>query len=517
MSIEKGNSPGLPSADTAEQVRLVGNQGDSIPVPRPPRLGLGIALVLAGGLLGWGAASASGNPATPTPTVVTAGSVTDPVVPRDTRPAPIVTWSEATATPGIPPGYEYAGTSDAVEIGGTIYLIVNLANSATGELTSSLWLSDDGLDWVAEEFEVGEGVVASDLTVVDDRLYMTGSVDNQPALFRSISGRPVGGSSWNRIELGGGADTSPYRLTTEVNASGDVLTVAVGSYDIWRDLLQPFVPSEIDLDDRSYVLREDGTLFAARIANRIESAEAINVLGREPEVVVTQDSVWVRLVAADGREALRTVPLPDGVHPLMTEPPLNNIPLAMVWRSSEEDRFLPVTARSALPQGLSTALAWGDRFVAAVFEPGGVFSDSERATLWTSASGQTWSTLEAQPPPGCSPHSLAVSGSRIHLRAEDGTECVRSGDSEWEILSERNEVAYVSGGPAGFIGYPNAFGYSSALFSRDGIDWTEIEMPGLAPYPRFSILESRLVVLSVDRPRPGRPGQIQVWVGEIAP
>jgi hypothetical protein len=514
MAIERDPGYELSPPET-DQVRLLADQGNPLPEPRPPRLGLGIALVLTGGLLGWFVASLGSEPAAPAPTVADAESAIGPVVPRDGRPAAVVTWTEATAAPGIPAGYEYAGTSDAVEIDGTIYVTVNFTNAETGRTTSSLWLSDDGLEWVAEEFEVGEEFVANDLTATADGLYATGSIDNQPALFRSVPGRAVGGSSWNRIELAGAADMSPHLLTTEVDGSGDLITVAVGSFDVWRDLLQPLVPSDVDLGDPSYVLRDDGALFATTTENGVDFGEVIDVLSTEPEVVVTHDNVWVRLVTADGREVLRTVPLPDGAYPLVTEPPLNNIPLVMVWRSTEAGEFLQVTARSVLPEGFFVAHPWGEGMLAATFAPGGVFSDSDRGTLWTSASGRAWRPIEPQPPAACSAYSVAVSGTRIHLTGEDGTQCVRSGDSAWEVLADRNEVAYVSGGPAGFIGYPHAFEYDSALFSRDGVVWTEIEMPGLAPYPTVSILEDRLVALSVNQPRPNRPSQIQVWVGDI--
>lgn len=516
MAVGRRSESNTAGDKPAGSVRLTGDHEDSQFEPRPPRLGYGIALVVAGGLLGWGIASAGGDPSPPTPTVADAVDAAATVVPRDTRPAPTVMWTEAITTPGIPAGYEYAGASDAVEVDGTIYLIVNLEDTATGVISSNLWLSTDGREWIAENFAFDkEEFIARDLTVARNGLLLTGTFDNEPALLRSISGRAVGGSSWNRIELAGADDFRPRELTTEVDGSGDAITVVVGSFDIWRDLLQPLVAPDIDLGDPSYVFRADGTLFAPRTENGVDFGESIDVLSAEPEVVVTHDSVWVRLVTVDGSEVLRTVPLPDGAYPLVAEPPLNDIPVAMVWRSNEDGEFRQVTARSALPEGFFRAHPWGDRLLTATFESGGVFSSSDRATLWTSALGRAWRSLESQPPPECSGYSLAVSGTRIHLTGDDGTQCVRSGDSDWEVLSPRSDAAYVTGGPAGFIGYPNAFEYDSALFSRDGIIWTEIVMPGLAPYPTVSVLENRLVALSVNRPRPNRPTQIQVWVGEI--
>ena len=515
MADETARKARMPSAEKEDAISVIADRAGTPPGPQPPRLGLGLALVLAGGLVGWGAASLGTESSPPTPAETDAVAAAEPIVPRDSRPEPTVTWTEANLTPGIPAGSEYAGTSPAVELDGTLYMTVSTSDPTTGEVASSLWQSPDGLEWVTEEFAVGEPVVASHLTVADGGLYLTGQVANQPALFRSVPGRAIDGSSWTRLELEGAIAMDLRLITTQVDGTGDAITVAVGLYDIWRDLLQPLVPDDIDLTDPSFVLRDDGTLFRTGTRNGVEFGEPIEVLSEEPEVVVTDDSVWVRLVTTDGTEVLESVPLPDGAHPLVAEPPLTSIPLAMVWRSSEDGKFLQVTSRSVLPDGFFAAHPWGDRLLAATLEPGSGFAGAERVTLWNSASGRAWRPVEPQPPPACLPYSLAVSGIRIHLTAEDGTQCVRSGDSGWEVLAGKSEVDYVAGGPAGFIGYPSAFEGDVAQFSRDGIVWADIEMPGLAPYHTVSILDDLLIALSVGASQPNQPTPVQIWVGEI--
>jgi hypothetical protein len=84
------------------------------------------------------------------------------------------------------------------------------------------------------------------------------------------------------------------------------------------------------------------------------------------------------------------------------------------------------------------------------------------------------------------------------------------------VIKEPSEAAYVVGGGAGFIGYPNAFDYDAALFSQDGLSWEKIEIPGLEPYPTLSVLEERLMVLSVGRPRATGQMRISIWLGEPA-
>ena len=103
----------------------------------------------------------------------------------------------------------------------------------------------------------------------------------------------------------------------------------------------------------------------------------------------------------------------------------------------------------------------------------------------------------------------------MHLTSEDGIQCVRDLGTPWEILEESSTSTYVVGGPAGFVGYPDSFEYDSALFSRDGIAWASIEVPGSEPYPTLYILRNRLLALSANRPRENQSTQIDIWVGEI--
>ena len=47
------------------------------------------------------------------------------IVARDERPAPIVTWTPATAVPQVPRNLDYAGTSNVVEFDDTMFVLFN--------------------------------------------------------------------------------------------------------------------------------------------------------------------------------------------------------------------------------------------------------------------------------------------------------------------------------------------------------------------------------------------------------
>ncbi len=502
----------MPSPTTENPVRPLPQSNPQQREPNPPRLLLGAVLLALGGLVGWVAASLGGGAAVTTTAPPTTASEAGVI--RDTGPLPTVTWTAATSVPTVPSGFDYAGTSTMVEIDGITHVIVNFQDSTTGEVASELWQSTDGLEWSSRPLVADEPVEGFDLAASGSTLLMTGRGTDELALYRSIPGRVVGGSSWFRVELATPTDYRLESLTPIVNGQGDVLVMAVGYLDIWRDVIGPHLPTDIDLTDPRYVLREDGVLFETRTERGVDYAEVVPVLSGVPELVATEDSVWIHLVTAEGEEVLQTVPLPRGAYPTTASPSLNRIPLVMAWISAG-DEFLPVTSSNALPWGLLFPQAWGDGFVAANYDLDESFGITERPTLWVSSSGRAWQQEEEQPPRQCGPAELTVSGRRMHLTADDGTQCVRDLGSSWEVLPESPTVSYTIGGPAGFVGYPDAFAYDQALFSRDGVSWVEIEVPGPAPYPTLSILRDRLVAMSVDRPRPDRPSRIEIWVGEI--
>lgn len=89
--------------------------------------------------------------------------------------------------------------------------------------------------------------------------------------------------------------------------------------------------------------------------------------------------------------------------------------------------------------------------------------------------------------------------------------------TEWAVITDPNSSArFFAGGPAGFVGYPYQFEYEPAVFSRDGLSWSRIEVPGLESYQMLSILDDRLLALSIVQTRPTDPVQIDIWVGELA-
>ncbi|MCP4966292.1 MAG: hypothetical protein GY926_13800 [bacterium] len=60
---------------------------------------------------------------------------------------------------------------------------------------------------------------------------------------------------------------------------------------------------------------------------------------------------------------------------------------------------------------------------------------------------------------------------------EDGTQCIRDVDGEWQVLDQPSKVAYVVGGGADLLGYPNYFEYDEAVFSENGLERTSVTLP----------------------------------------
>lgn len=206
--------------------------------------------------------------------------------------------------------------------------------------------------------------------------------------------------------------------------------------------------------------------------------------------------------------------MPNDVYPHGSDFSLTRIPLARAWTSDNGIDFLEITGPDALPQGLLLPYPWDSGFTAAADRPDDSAVD-EQGLLMTSTRGRAWRIDDRQPPPECPPAQLSVSGGRIHLVGEDGTQCVRDTQSEWGVLPDQLAASFTVGGVAGFVAYANSFQYDAGHFSRDGISWTDIDIPGLAPYPTLSVLNDRLVAFSVDRPRPNRPVEIGIWVGDL--
>ena len=491
-------------------------QGHEPNRPGPPHFGIGAALLVIGALVGWGASSLGAGSTATTTTTSTAieASAGSAIVPRDSRPPPTVAWTRATTVPTAPQGFEYAGTSNFIEFNGSIFTIVNFRNGVGDETTSQLWHSEDGKDWTAEEFDVGQSVTGLHITKSGNSLLVTAGSATGTVLLRSIPGRSIGGSSWSPASLPGAGVITPEFGATIVSDEGNFLVYSMGEMDIWRQAIEPLLPPGIDLDDPRYVFREDGTLFLTATVDGVDSAEVIPLLAESPEVVATEDFVWIRLVGIEGDEVLETFPLPDGVYPIGSDFSLTRIPLAQAWMSGDGNEFLEITGPDSLPEGLLLPQPWDGGFIAAAYGPEDSAIDYQ-GLLLTSVTGRAWRVDDQQPPQECSASWLSVSGDRIHLSGEEGTQCVRDPGSEWEILPDRLAANLTVGGDAGFVAYADSFQYDAGRFSRDGISWIEIEIPGLAPYPTLSVLDDRIVAFSVDRPRPNRPVEIEIWVGDL--
>ncbi len=268
-----------------------------------------IAFLVIGGLIGWGVASLGGD------AIVTASSTT--TLPTDSSPLgdatleperiPTVAWTGATTVPSFPEGADYAGATDPVELDGAIYLAINFADRDSGTISNELWISADGADWSSTTIDLEESVRVTDLTAVHDGLLVAGTSDRGFGLWRSIAGRAIGEDSWSRIQLAMPADLVAGIHSTTVNDDGEIITTIIGNIDIWRDVIAPYVPSSVALNDPTTRLAE-GVLYT-------RDQTEIALFAEPPQVLMTDDTVWIRLLTPDGEETLLTRELPPGVYP----------------------------------------------------------------------------------------------------------------------------------------------------------------------------------------------------------
>lgn len=497
-----------PRDDLAESVGPLDQPG---PVPhRPPRLAVMAALLAIGGLLGWGAASWGASTAATNDDAPVSQSAASPlgISSRDATTATTVIWTEATMVPPIPSGLDYAGSSAAAELGDTVYIVINYTGP-TGELSSELWSSGDGVTWQTTPLLVGESAAPFELTVFGDSLLLTGTTETGLAVWISRPDRVIDGVSWNQVALAVPPSLSAQLYTTVVSDENEIVTMLLGEFNVYRSTIEPYLPEGTDLDDADTFYTGDEFVYS--------DAGAIQIFAEPPEIFIGNGNVWIRLVTLEGNEILQTIPLPEAAYPLASTPSLATIPIAMMWRSENGTEFLPVTSRSALPVGYFLPERWGNGFVAAVAERPDSSSPGDIFTLWGSNSGRAWQPEKLQPSSQCSPFFFATSGDRMLLVGEDGTQCVHDIGEQWNTLDEPSSVEYVVGGDAGFIGYPNDFEYDTALFSRDGLAWNEVDIPAPEPYPKLLMVGDRLLLLSVNRPRPDVPTQIDLWIGYVDP
>ena len=472
----------------------------------PPRLILVAGLLAIGALLGWIVASLGGD------SVATASSTTDGPAALSSDAAsgestgPVINWQQATTLPSLPAGLEYAGVTDPVSLDRTTYLGVNFSDPETGQINGQLWSSGDGSEWQAKTLRLGTPTAIVELTAARDSLIMSTRSDNGFELWRSPLGRAVDGDSWTRLEvdLPDNVDVQSHRTT--VSVEGETTTVLIGNLEIWREILAPYVPDSIDIDDPELVL------FMGSVVRPGEDIP-YPVLSFDPEVLTTRDSVWVRVVDIDGREELFTRSLPTGAYPLDRTPELGSVPVAFAWRSADGIDFAPITGRGALPDGYFLPEPWRGGFLAAAYAQAGSFELHEQVRLWSSESGRAWQPLDDQPPHECARYLLAVSGNRL-LLSDGSLQCLWSGDA-WDVLADAAEVFPVTGGPAGFVGYRSSFDQTSALFSRDGRTWVDAAVPTGEAFETLAVLNNGLFAVTQTQSDADEPAEIDIWIGEI--
>jgi len=295
---------------------------------------------------------------------------------------------------------------------------------------------------------------------------------------------------------------------TVVNEAGEVVVVAIANSNIWRDVIAPLLPEGVDPDDPGMTLSLDSVYLP-------DLDQSIQIFAERPEVVTTEDAVWVRYVTLDGEEVLSKYDLPIGAFPVEAQPDLRYVRISLAWFSSDGFEFLPARGAGALPDGYFLPEPWGDGFIAASYELEASFAPFEDFRLWTTESGRAWRPAESQPPSECKDFYTASSGDRLLLSNDAGVHCVGTTGGEWKVLTETEKSSYVVGGPGGFVGYPAGYAYDTALFSRDGEHWESTTVPAAEPYPSLVPLENRLFMLSVDPGRPGVDKHIDLWTAEF--
>jgi hypothetical protein len=488
--------------DGAPKVRPISEDGLALQTA-PPRPGLFLVIMAIGALLGWGLTAL----ASATPTVVIDDLATERALSADTDEAATVTWLSATDVPEFPSGYDYAGTTNPVELNDTYYLVVRFLNHWTGLTRSELWSSADGLSWNSDLIELGESVSILEVAATGDGLILSGIGTDGFTMWRSVPGHVVDGSSWLPIEVDvpDGIDIDDHAI--EVNDMGEVAAVVIGEIPIWRDVIAPLVPEGVDAYDPHLELSGDSVSIS-------DGGYAVQLFQEAPEVLTTGDSVWVRLTTVEGEELMSSYNVPTGSHPIETAPDLRHIRVILAWSSVDGVDFLPVLDRNQLPNGYFTPRAANHGFIAASYELKDGYAAFESVRLWETRSGRAWEPVRSQPPSACTRFSIAVSGNRVLLTDEDGTRCLRTSEGNWEVLEEPCKLCYTVGGPAGFIGYPKGFDYATAMFSSDGANWSDVPIPTAEPYPTMIPLEDHILMFSVTQPLTG-PKHMDIWVGEI--
>ena len=347
-------------SEDLEAVRPLDTGDDRRPHRPPPRLLLVVGLLATGALLGWSIASLGGD------SIVTASSTApggQTAIPTGVGPGevPSISWQQAKSVPPIPNGLEYAGATDPVELSDTIYLVVNFFDPATEQTTGQLWSSTDGDSWRAEALDLGEPAQVVEVTAIRDGLILSARTDDGFGLWRSPLGRAVDGASWTRRPIDLPDNVAVQFHQTTVSTGGDITTVLIANFEIWREILAPYAPPNIDINDPELVL------FMGSVVRPGEDVP-YPVLSFDPEVLTTRDSVWVRVVDTNGQEELFTRPLPTGAYPLARTPELGSVAVAFAWRSTDGVEFNPVIGRGALPEGYFLPEPWQGGFVAAAYE-----------------------------------------------------------------------------------------------------------------------------------------------------
>ena len=493
MGSQRGSDAVKPLLDAPPQSRERG----------VPRLFILAVVLVAGITAGW-LFAARGVPVTTDSEQAMPDTPAVASLPADHVGAAAVTieWREATAVPPVPPGWELHDHSDVAEALGTTHMIIQLRSPTSSEVVSEIWSSDDGLTWGSRSLDLDTAIADPRLAATDGGLLLIGSTAHGDALWRADA-LGSGDLSWSRIPLRVPNGLRNQVLSAAVADDGDVVVSLVGEWDLWREVLPPFLPEGLSLDDE--VLVYSGDEFLRRADGTVE----LRLFAEPPEVLIVDDTAWVRMITPRGDEIMKAVSLPRGCRACSESPQLTDVQVFAVWASSRDGSLMPVEGDDVLPSGCFRPAAWGDGFVAA---PRQNERSAGAAALWTSETGGEWVPDPIQPPDSCSPVSLAVSGDTIHLTAADGTQCCRGADLTWLVRDEPRGSCYLTAGGAGILAYPVDFRYDRALLSCDGLHWSEIQIPGTQPYPMLAVLDDGLLALAVHDD-PDSSSQIRIWRG----
>lgn len=382
----------------------------------------------------------------------------------------------------------------AVELGDYLYLLV--ANDPESPFGRSLWRSRDGAAWDLVELEFGPNAVVTDLDTYEETLLLSGWDGDNATIWRS-----------QLLPQGETPRWTAATLPTTQPVFGDL---AVGRG-------HPYVTSEINSQREIVVAMRAGIDLTDTLLDLLGGGPTTSLLDYPelPEVVVTNSRLWMRIVASDGTESVHTESIPATLRitPAAGRYGTEVAPLdtGALWTSTDGRSFAAVDL-SALPVA-PVPQPFNDIFVSTV-----AGSDGD-ATLWISASGQSWNPSGWLPPAECGGwQGVAVGNPGLLLASDEFDTLCRSGNgTDWEVRpSATTKVpsttsVWIEGGRAGYLALAENSMERVVLTSNDGFTWDRVESTPEVMGSRTFRVGDRLVTTARGDSLSAQP--VVIWVG----